>query len=191
MRGCVAACLLWMAWIGWMPALRAQVPESPHLRVLGPRDGLPTSFVKALDRDAAGFIWVATSDGLARYDGSGFRLWRHEPGNPRALPGNMMQAVHVDGRDRVWTTSEFGGISMLDDARVGFRHWRRSSQPVMGSDDIFAFASHADSLWFGTGDAGLYAMSLRGDPAGWTPQRIEGVPSETIVNLSVDRTDRL
>ena len=191
MRGCVAACLLWMAWIGWMPALRAQVPESPHLRVLGPRDGLPTSFVKALDRDAAGFIWVATSDGLARYDGSGFRLWRHEPGNPRALPGNMMQAVHVDGRDRVWTTSEFGGISMLDGARVGFRHWRRSSQPVMGSDDIFAFASHADSLWFGTGDAGLYAMSLRGDPAGWTPERIEGVPSETIVNLAVDRTGRL
>lgn len=191
MRSLIAACVLWMVANGLLPDARAQVPESPHLRVLGPRDGLPTSFVKALDRDAAGFIWVATSDGLARYDGSGFRLWRHEPGDPRTLPGNMMQAVHIDSRDRVWTTSEFGGISMLDATRDGFRHWRRSTHPVLGSDDIFAFASRGEILWFGTGDAGLYQMSLRGDPASWTPARIEGVPSDTIINLATDRQGRL
>ena len=111
---------------------------------------LPTGSVNALDRDSAGFIWIASTDGLARYDGNGFRVWRHEANDPRSLTGNWVQIVHVDGRDRVWASSEFGGLSMLDGRRDGFRHWRKASTPGLGSDDIFAIASRGDILWFGT-----------------------------------------
>ncbi len=191
MRRWVVVCLLMLAAVGPLAGLRAQVPESPHLRVLGPRDGLPTSTVSALDRDSAGFIWIASSDGLARYDGNGFRVWRHEAADPRSLTGNWIQTLHVDARDRVWASSEFGGLSMLDGRRDGFRHWRRATHPILGSDDIFAIASRGDTLWFGTGDAGLYRMALAGDPSKWQPERIEGLPSDIVINLDTDDQGRL
>ncbi len=191
MRGALAACLLGMLLAIGLPAARAQVPESPHLRVLGPRDGLPTSTtIYGLDRDRAGFLWIASSDGLARYDGSGFRIWRHQADDPRALPGNWVQTVHVDARDRVWTSTEFGGISMLDNSRNGFRHWRRETHPALRSNDIFAFASRGDMLWFAT-DAGLYRMSLAGDPGGWAPELVPGTDSDVIPSLAIDPAGRL
>ena len=71
----------------------AAVPEIPRFRVLGPADGLPATTVPALARDHDGFLWAATWDGLARYDGNGFRVWRHAPGDPQSLPGNVLQGV--------------------------------------------------------------------------------------------------
>lgn len=191
MRRWIVAALLMLSALGPLAGLRAQVPESPHLRVLGPRDGMPTSTVNAIDRDSAGFIWIASTDGLARYDGNGFRVWRHQANDPRSLTGNWVQVLHVDAVDRVWASSEFGGLSMLDGRRDGFRHWRRATHPQLGSDDIFAIASRGDMLWFGTGDAGLYRMSLAGDPSTWVPERIDGLPSDTVINLDTDEKGRL
>lgn len=191
MRRWIVACVWVLVALGPTAGLRAQVPESPHFRVLGPRDGLPSSSANAVDRDSAGFLWIATTDGLARYDGNSFRIWRHQVDDPRSLTGNWVQAVHVDARDRVWTASEFGGLSMLDARRDGFRHWRRATTPQLGSDDIFAIASRGDTLWLGTGDAGLYRMSLAGDPSTWKPERIEGLHSDTVINLDLDGHGRL
>ena len=60
----IAACMLALAGVCSMAV--AQVPEMARFRVLGSRQGLPTTVVNALDRDRAGFVWVATNDGLVR-----------------------------------------------------------------------------------------------------------------------------
>lgn len=191
MRRWIVACVWLICALAHVQSLRAQVPESPLLRVIGPRDGLPTTAVNSLARDRAGFVWVATNDGLARYDGSGFRTWRHEIDDPRSMNGNVVQIVHVDRQDRVWTSSEFGGLSMLDKHRNRFRHWTRETHPQLGSNDVFAIESSDDTLWFGTGDAGLYRMSLVGDSSQWKPVRIDGLPSETVINVDLDDRGRL
>ncbi len=51
----------------------AAVPEMPRFRVLDATSGLPSNVVRAMLQDAAGYLWLATSDGLARYDGTAFR----------------------------------------------------------------------------------------------------------------------
>jgi ligand-binding sensor domain-containing protein/GGDEF domain-containing protein len=50
------------------PASNAQLPISPQL-VLTPADGLPAGYMEELHEDAAGFLWVASWQGVARYDG--------------------------------------------------------------------------------------------------------------------------
>ena len=105
-------------------AAGAAVPEIPRFRVLGPADGLPATTVPALARDQDGFLWAATWDGLARYDGAGFRVWRHDPDDPASLPGNVVQVLYVDSRNRIWVASEGGGLSVMDADRTGFRHVR-------------------------------------------------------------------
>ena len=92
---------------------RAALPETPLLRSYGVSDGLPSSSVNAIAQDSRGYLWLATDDGLARYDGVGFRVWRHDPADPGSLPGNLVQALHVDAQDRVWVAIEGQGFALL------------------------------------------------------------------------------
>ena len=143
-------------------AAAAAVPEIPRFRVLGPADGLPATTVTALARDRDGFVWAATWDGLARYDGVGFRVWRHDPDDPASLPGNVLQTLHVDSRNRIWVASEGGGVSVMDADRKGFRHFRKAQHPQMESDEVFAIAGRGDDeIWLGTYGGGLYSIDAQ------------------------------
>src|SRR5690606_10071506 len=150
--------------------VHAAVPAAPAFRPLGVADGLPSSSVNAIAQDRAGYLWIATADGLARYDGLGFRAWRHDPADPGSLPGNNVQALHVDTQDRVWVATEYGGLSALDAHRRGSRHFRSVAAPRIGSDDTWAIASRADVLWFGTWGGGLHRLDPDGRITRFMPE---------------------
>jgi signal transduction histidine kinase/CheY-like chemotaxis protein len=184
-------------------AAAAAVPETPLLRTLGITDGLPHTRVGGLARDRAGYLWISTDDGLARHDGVDFEVWRHVPGDPASLPRNVLQmgTLHVDAHDRVWVASEGGGLSVLDAARRGFRHFDRGSHPAMGSDDVWAVASRGDTLWFGSYAGGLHRMRVPPDfvdPRGIVIERFvhdpadpRSLPSDIVLALAFDDLDRL
>lgn len=165
---------------------RAGVPEIPRFRLMTVADGLPSTTIPVLARDRAGFLWLATWDGVARYDGVGFRVWRHEPNEPASLPGNVVQALHIDAQDRVWVATENGGLSMMGPERRGFRHFRKSDHPEMGSDDIFSITSRGNEVWFGTFGGGLNRIdaNLRVHhfrlPSGEEPV----LPSDNVLSLA-------
>ena len=83
-----ALIVLLLVLLGATHAAAAAVPETPRLRIIGAAQGLPSTDFFGIARDRDGYIWVATGDGLARYDGLAMRVWRHEPDDPRSLPGN-------------------------------------------------------------------------------------------------------
>ena len=165
--------------------LQAAVPERPRFRLVGPAQGLPSTEIKGLAHDAAGYLWIATADGLARYDGVGMRVWRHDPDTPGSLPGNNVQAVVVDARDRVWATVEGGGVSVLDAARQGFVHYRQAQHPELGSDDVWSMARQGDAVWLGTYDGGLTRVAADGRMRRYTAER-DGLPSDIVMSLAVD-----
>lgn len=163
----------------------AAVPERPHFHVIGPAQGLPSTEIKALARDHDGYLWIATADGLARYDGVGMRVWRYDPADPAGLPGNNIQALMVDADDRVWLAVEGAGISVLDARRRAFVHYNRSTHAQIGSDDTWAFAHQGKTVWFGTYDGGLYRLQPDGSIS-VIHQDADGLPSDTILALAVD-----
>ena len=171
----------------------AGVPEKPRLRLIGVADGLPSSSIMGLAVDRAGYLWIATTDGLARYDGVGMRVWRHVPDEPRSLPGNYVTLVHVDAQDRVWVAIEGRGLSVLDTDLGGFRHYRQSDDPRIGGDDVWAIASHGDELWFGTFGGGLHrmgGMTADGDRpiTRFMPEDADehSMPASTVLSLEFD-----
>lgn len=209
LRTWLAACLLTSLLAGLLsaPAV-AEVPETPRLRILGVSQGLPSSDIKALARDRAGYVWIGTADGLARYDGVGTEVWRHDPGDAQSLPGNLVQALHVDSADRIWIAVEDAGLSWLDPDRSRLRHLRRAQHPQMRSEDIWAMAERDGMLWFGTFGGGVHRLRLADidaievrdaaadgeDAAPAAQPRIEhvasmeqgGLPSNTILELAFD-----
>ena len=173
--------LLWLA----CACALAGVPERPRFRLAGPAQGLPSSEIKALARDADGYLWIGTVDGLARFDGVDMQVWRHLPEADDGLPGNHVQALLVDAADRIWVAVEGEGVSVLDARRQRFAHYRRATHPALASDDVWAMARQGDAVWLGTYDGGL----TRVDPSGAMRHfsaAADGLPSDTILALAVD-----
>ncbi|MFC7302330.1 hybrid sensor histidine kinase/response regulator [Cognatiluteimonas weifangensis] len=183
----IAWMLSGLLWLCAAPAL-AGVPETPRFRLVGVAEGLPSSSINAVARDRAGYLWLATPDGLARYDGIGFRIWRSAPGAADALPGNNIQALHVDARDRVWVATEAGGLSVLDPQRRHFRHYRQADYPAIGSDDTWALASRDGALWFGTYGGGLHRLDADGRITRYMPEagNPRSLPADTVLALLFD-----
>ncbi|MBN1783105.1 hypothetical protein JW948_18360 [bacterium] len=75
---------------------------------LGTQAGLSMNNVNAIVRDQFGFIWVATEDGLNRYDGYRFRIYRNDPDDPHSLTDNYVGCLLIDSRNRLWIGTRTG-----------------------------------------------------------------------------------
>jgi len=135
------------------PAAAQPVPPSP--RQVTVFDGLPSNTVNRMAEDRYGYLWIATNDGLARYDGRNYRIWRSEDG----LRDNRIWSVLVDARNELWIGTENAGLVRMSADRRQLRFYDRSSQPLMGSNTVWSLAATPDgSIWFGTHEGGLYRL---------------------------------
>jgi signal transduction histidine kinase/CheY-like chemotaxis protein/streptogramin lyase len=142
-----------------LPGLVAAAPPPalPLFETLRVADGLPSSMVYALKQDRDGFIWIGTGDGLARYDGVDFRIWRHDPGDPGSLATNDIPALLIDSKGRVWCGGEAAGLSQLL-ANGRFRRYQHAADDPrsLSSDDVFTIGEDASgAIWVGTYLGGL------------------------------------
>lgn len=172
----------------------AGLPETPQFRQVTVADGLPSSTLYAVTQDKKGYLWIASKDGLARYDGVSYKIYRYEPGNENALPGNVVQALYVDPQDRLWIAIEGQGISRLSADRRSFTHFRKSSHPEMGSDDVWAMTMTADgALWFGTFAGGLHRMDATGNITRFISDKsnLNSLPTDTILSLATNTKNQL
>ena len=132
-------------------------PKPRRPRQITVADGLPSNRINGIAEDRNGYLWIATSDGLARYDGIDFRIWRVEQG----LRDNFVWAVHVDARNRVWIGTQQAGLAMLDADRRGSATTTAPTRRI-GSDDVWSVTSTPDgAIWFGTADGGLHRIGRR------------------------------
>ncbi len=77
------------------------------------KEGLPGSTIYAVEQDSLGFMWIATNDGLCRYDGANFRVYRQEPGNANSLSGNEINNLFLDRRGQLWVMAA-NGLNVFD-----------------------------------------------------------------------------
>ena len=141
-------------------------PAIPRPRQLTVADGLPSNSINGIAEDQSGYLWIATSDGLARYDGITFRVWRAGDG----MLDNYLWSVHVDARNRVWVGTSQAGLAMLDTDRRTFRHYDTHNTPGIASDNVWSVTSTPDgSIWFGTASAGLHRLGTDGRVTRFAP----------------------
>ncbi len=74
--------------------------QSLFFSTLSTRDGLPSNIISAITQDRYHFIWVGTANGLARYDGNGFKIFKRGE-DENSLSANEISSLLVDD-DFVW-----------------------------------------------------------------------------------------
>ncbi|HLO81797.1 MAG TPA: two-component regulator propeller domain-containing protein, partial [Chitinophagaceae bacterium] len=86
--------------------------ELPPMLRLGIEKGLSNNSVRCIFQDKRGFVWIGTYDGLNRYNGSEFRIFRNRVGDSSSLPHNYIYAIHEDEQG-VWVGTG-QGPALLD-----------------------------------------------------------------------------
>ncbi len=120
-------------------------------------EGLSHNTVFTILQDHRGFLWIGTSDGLNRYDGYQFQVYRQVPGDSTSLPANSVRVLLEDRERRLWVGTS-SGLSSLD-AETG--RFVRHRLPGETSPDVAAIAQDPSGrLWVTTYRGRLYRSDL-------------------------------
>src|SRR5436853_1515493 len=91
-------------------------------------NGLVTNSVFDVVQDKQGYIWLATVDGLQRYDGNRFITFRHSGSNPRSIPADYLTQITEDKDGNLWLNAG-DKIGFFDTKTFNF-----NAVPIEGED---------------------------------------------------------
>jgi len=91
-------------------------------------DGLSQNDVNCIFQDSRGFIWIGTHDGLNRYDGYTFKVYRMEPRQKDGLVSNIVFTITEDAEGHLWMGSSDNGICKFDVDNNVFTHFSNSTE---------------------------------------------------------------
>jgi len=123
----------------------AIIGQITPLESLTAEDGLSQGMIFDITKDQDGFMWFATKDGLNRYDGHTFKVFRHNAFDSTSVPSNEISGLFVDSKNRLWT---LGSLSVYDKNSEQF-------QRVPGfSDALNLIEDKEGNLWGGNRGSG-------------------------------------
>jgi signal transduction histidine kinase/DNA-binding response OmpR family regulator/ligand-binding sensor domain-containing protein len=125
------------------------------------KDGLSHGNVITTLQDTKGFMWFGTRDGLNKYDGYSFTIYKNDPENKNTLANNMVMDLVEDPTGKIWIATGGGGLDCYDPSTEKFTHYPQGDN---GPSESYVNCLYLDSdgiLWLGTEGGGLN----RFDPA--------------------------
>jgi ligand-binding sensor domain-containing protein len=176
---------------------------------IGLADGLPNEYVNRVAQDRFGFMWFATQDGLCRYDGREFKIFKSIPGGSTSMASSEIQVVFADSRGVLWVGAK--GLQRFNFepenfARIGPPHFTAGTPSGSGAASDHGTRTNklqyltkicednSGMLWFGTFDQALFKF----DPVSQQLTAADlGVKAPTsfggtvICSLSASRSDTI
>ena len=145
----------------------AQIEKKYYFENISIQDGLSNTRVLDMVQDKYGFLWIATLDGLNRYDGYNIKIFKNDPEDNNTLPNNHVQTLFIDKQDNLLVGSQ-SGLSIYDRTSETFT----TLLPV--SNDLTSQANNTNNpnrvlkifedskgrIWVGAG-TGIYLFNLK------------------------------
>ena len=137
--------------------------QSIYFNHLTTEDGLSNNIVFDLIQDRFGFLWFATDDGLNRFDGYDFKIFRHDPANQKSLSDNSVWALREDKKGKIWIGTKNGWLNCYDPVSDEFRKWKLESDILKENAITFIYEDSKELIWVGTYRNGLYRLDPSND----------------------------
>lgn len=130
-----------------------RIPDEMQFTHLTTKAGLSQSTVNSIIKDKAGFMWFGTSDGLNRYDGYKFKVYRNIKADPGSIPGNVIKVLFIDRAGKLWAGTLGGGLASYNEKSDSFDRY--------GSGVVYTiYEDRKGNLWIGTFE-GLFIVDRK------------------------------
>ncbi|MFN8354777.1 MAG: response regulator [Spirosomataceae bacterium] len=132
--------------------------KSQNWQPVGLAEGLSQGMVYDLVQDQQGFLWIATKDGLNRYDGYNFKVFTNDPYNPFSISGNTCTALLYDSKGRLWIGTEKDGLNLYNPVNQQFYRINVKQQEHAGGGNYNILQLEEDktgAIWIVTDQASV------------------------------------
>ena len=123
-------------------------------------EGLSNSTVNYIFQDSNGFLWISTLDGLNRYNGNSFKVFKNDPNDSTSLPTNDCYAIAEDADGFLWVGVSNNIIAKYDPKNEAFQSYPIETVGVnMISFFYSALFDSKGNLWFGSTYHGMQKLN--------------------------------
>ena len=131
-------------------------PQQLNFRSFSFEQGLNTYNIQKSIQDKYGFIWIATQDGLYRYNGNTFEALRKAGNGVASLRENFVSDIFYSGNDILYAATFNGGIDAIDVRTLSVKHIvDQTSDSTIGLPNLWitkVFCDPHQNLWIGGKD---------------------------------------
>lgn len=140
------------------PFEQSKLDAGAEFERLSLEHGLSQSVVLDIHQDQVGFMWFATQDGLNRYDGYEFRIYRNDPEDPDSLSNSFVWDIFEDSDGVLWLATNGGGLNRFDRETEKFSTYRTDpADPNSIASDVVndIYGDRDGNLWLSTNGGGV------------------------------------
>jgi signal transduction histidine kinase/ligand-binding sensor domain-containing protein/DNA-binding response OmpR family regulator len=127
-------------------------------------NGLSNNHITSLYRDARGFIWCGTMEGLNRYDGYEFRVFKHDQKDPHSIGDNYIEKIFEGPEGQMWVQSRSSQFNIYDLVTEQFHRDYAAYLRQRGLPEfwLLGITRGAKGYWFIYRDSGVFHYDLAG-----------------------------
>jgi len=144
----------------WLISTSIIYPQSLIFNHLTVDDGLSNNDVNAVIQDKTGFIWFGTEDGLNRYDGYNFKIFRHDPSDSNSISGNSIWSLIEDHSGNIWIGTKGGILNKFNPTTEKFTGWEIKSNLTKENSVKSIYEDSKGNIWIGSYKDGLYRLNI-------------------------------
>jgi len=188
-------CLLIISFCSLSNELENTYQPDPNFISYTTESGLSNNIVTAITQDSDGFMWFGTQDGLNRFNGNNFKVYRYSPNKKYSLAGVRVTSLHVDSKKQLWVGTETGGLSLHQPDTDDFLNFRHNTLDLntISSNAITSLESDNKHLWIGTlsGISKLNLSTLKIERVAHSQQNGSGTNHAKISSLTKDNNNNI
>jgi len=140
------------------PKEPGQAGQSIKFERISIEQGLSQNSIRCILQDRKGFLWFGTEDGLNKYDGYRFTVYKNNPNDPNSLSNDAVNSIYEDQSGVLWIGTERGGLNKLDRKKEKFTHYKNdpNNPNSLSNNRVFSiYEDRSGVLWIGNSGGGL------------------------------------
>lgn len=160
-------------------------------------DGLSDDTVYSIAQDTTGYLWFGTQNGLNRYDGTKFTVYKNDPFNKSSLSNDNAGNIFADRDGYVWIGTWGGGLSQYNPNTDQFTNYLNNpTDPNSISFDRVQtiFQDSAGTIWVGTAGGGLNRLERESGHFTWyqyNPNLENSLSNDRVWRIAQDQQGQL
>ncbi|WP_282087792.1 hybrid sensor histidine kinase/response regulator transcription factor [Aquimarina algiphila] len=143
--------IIWIALVGCIMTGYTQDPI--HFDHITTDDGLSQSDINSIYQDTRGFMWFGTHDGLNKYDGYGFSVYKPDNDHLGNISSNLIYAITGDQNGNLWVGTTGSGLNFFDRSTGKFTQYKHdeNNKESLSNDHVASiYKDRRNRLWVGT-----------------------------------------